>query len=190
MKYKQIFSSIALSILMLSSGVAFSYDNTRPERSAPQATVTEQRQIDEARAPIKSEADLQNYLVAEQPNSPLNKLSPAAKAKFLSSLRFGDKALGSYNYEVLENELTASQIYDILSLFGAQATTHLISGAMVRTSTDALIMKPQAINRPCGPGIDSCDSGGGDGDTDYEGYGCGRPHTCIVEPGSICMHSC
>ncbi|MET0506388.1 MAG: hypothetical protein ABWZ85_13765 [Luteibacter sp.] len=190
MKFKRAFSSVALAVTMLASGIAFSYDNLSPEKAPASATVTAQGAIDEARAPIKSEADLQKYLVSEQATSPMNRLSPAAKAKFLSSLRFGDKALGSYNYEALESELTASQIYDILSLFGAQATTQLIPGAIVRTETDSLIMKPQAINRPCGPGIESCDSGGGTGDTDYAGYGCGRPHTCIIEPNAICMHSC
>lgn len=176
---------------MLASGVAFSYDNVDPVKSSSHLLQNPQRQIDEARAAIKSESDLRDYLLAEQPSSPLNKLSPEGKAKFLSSLRFGDQALGGYNYEVLEKELTASQIYDVLSLFGAQATTHLLTGARVQTKTDALIMKPQAINRPCGPNIESCDSGGGDGgDTDYHDYGCGRPHTCISEPGSICMHSC
>ena len=189
-KCNHALASVALSIMMLSSGIAFSYDNNNPVKPASQQTVTPQREIDEARAPIKSDADLQRYLITEQPSSPLNQLSPEGKARFLASLHFGDKALGSYNYQALETELTASQIYDILSLFGAQATTRLIPGAVVQTSTDSLIMKPQAINRPCGPGIDSCDSGGGDGDTDYEGYGCGRPHTCIVEPNAICMHSC
>ncbi|HXO72755.1 MAG TPA: hypothetical protein VN838_27670, partial [Bradyrhizobium sp.] len=161
MKYRHLFATLVLGVFVFSSGIAFSYDNVTPVTPSARQDVTAQREIDEARAPIKSAADLQQYLANEQASSPLNKLTPQGKAKFLASLRFGDKALGGYNYQALENELTASEIYDVLSLFGAQATTHLLTGATVETQTDALIMRPQVVKLPCGVGQCGSEDGAG-----------------------------
>ena len=142
MKLKVLVASVALGILSLSNS-AFANENGG-------GYIKHQRAIDEARAPIKSYADLRNYLAAEPSSSPLNRLSPVAKTRFLESLVFTERGLGGYSYEPLKGELTASQIYDVLSLFGAQATTRLIKGATVKNETDRLIMQSDCeINLRC-----------------------------------------
>ncbi|MEX1829016.1 hypothetical protein [Luteibacter sp. CQ10] len=196
MNLKYFVASASFSVLVFSSGLALSQEDIAPNQDSHARRISYQREIDEARAPIKSESDLRKYLLTESLSSPLNRLSPDAKARFISSLIFSEKGLGSYNYQSLEDELTASQIYDVLSLFGAQATTHLISGAKVESKADLLIMQPQVISLPCEEGGDlPCHGGGGDtgsggGEVDHFEYSCGSPHTCISTPGAICMHTC
>lgn len=199
MKFKGLVTSITLSLFIFASGMVSSHEQQgfAPDVKEP---ISKQRAIDEARAPVKSASDLRDYLATESATSPLSHLSPAAKQRFLDSLVFGEKGLGSYSYEPLQSELTASQIYDVLSLFGAQATTHLIKGAAIETNADRLIMQPNVVIT-CGPENDFCggmggggsgggSSGGGDGDGDHPDYACASRATCIQQSQAICMHSC
>lgn len=72
-------------------------------------------------APIHSRDDLVDHLaMAAHDGSPLDQLSAEGKATFLSSLKFGDQGLGSFNSAVLERELTPTQAYAVLALFGFQ----------------------------------------------------------------------
>lgn len=203
-KIKHLAKTFSLSFLLSSAGAVLASELPMSPGTSSQDSGVHQRALDEARAPIKSQADLQKYLSTEQASSPLNKLTSESKNRFLSSLVFSDKGLASYNYEELQDQLTASQIYDILGLFGAQATTSLIKGAAVENNVDRLIMQPgivkpsAVIGPPCETGIETaCDGthtggGGGDGDGDHEGYRCTSPnsHTCTISNMEICTHNC
>ncbi len=128
-------------------------------------------------APIKSREDLDRYLEELRQNrearSPLNLLSPAARDRFLNSLVFTEQGLGGYQYSDLQAQLTASQAYRLLSLFGAQHTTPLIKGARIESRADQIIMTDEAA--PEG---------------DYKDMECVSRATCGPKLTYICMSSC
>jgi hypothetical protein len=128
---------------------------------------------------IHSSDDLNDYLETAD-RSPLDRLSPAARQRFLDSLVFGDGELGSYSYTDLEAELSVSEIHDILSLFGVERTASMITGARVITDRDREILSRQA-------------PGGGRREITYDdhvGYECLRRATCTEATGHICMTGC
>ncbi|RUL70969.1 hypothetical protein [Dyella choica] len=114
--------------------------------------VTQTNEIAARLAPIKSIKDLNAY-IARTPaaDSPLDYLSPEAKNRFISSLQFNGKGITSFSYADLEAELTPSQIYKLLSLFGMQRTVPFMKGARVVDDTDKMIMAVP-MGDPCGGG--------------------------------------
>lgn len=142
-----------------------------------------QNQIDAAVAPIKSEQDLREYLAKTHPGtSPLDVLSFAGKQRFLASLQFNGKGLTTFEYLDLENELTPTQIYRVLALFGVQRDTVLLTRAAKLTPTDRLIMgtdggPPGVTINPPTPG-------------DHEGYMCESRGTCFRSADRICTSNC
>jgi hypothetical protein len=76
---------------------------------------------------IRSADDLDAYVRATT-RSPLDRLSPLAKQRFLDSLVFGDTGLGGFQYSDLEAELTPDEIQQILGLFAMERATSLITG--------------------------------------------------------------
>ncbi|MDH5823578.1 hypothetical protein QFW77_11330 [Luteimonas sp. RD2P54] len=123
-------------------------------------------------APVKSEADLRSLLVEGAEGTPLAALSPGAQQRFLQSLVFSEAGLASFYYEDLRAELSPTQIYRLLSLFGAQRSTPSIPGLRVKSKADELIVTPQA-------------DGG-----DHQGYLCHSPGTCMESRSFICTHNC
>lgn len=101
---------------------------------------SKQEQLDVLLAPIQSAAGLQAYLDSRHQDSPLDRLSPAALQRFLDSLTFNDSGLTGYRTDDLQEELTATQAYRILELFGAQHTTPMLRGLTIKTKLDARIM--------------------------------------------------
>jgi hypothetical protein len=130
-------------------------------------------------APIKTKEDLDRYLEELRQNpearSPLNLLSPAAHDRFLNSLVFTEQGLGGYQYDDLQAQLTASQIYRLLTLFGAQHTTPLIKGARIENRADQIIMGNEfAPEQP----------------TDYKDMECVSHATCGPRLTYICLSTC
>lgn len=127
-------------------------------------------------APIKSNADLHIHL-STATDSPLDRLSSHAKWLFVDSLIFGRRGLGSYRYDILEEELTLTEIYSVLSLFGVQHTTPMLKNAKSVSKADALIMESgQAlgwVSRPPGE--------------DYPDYWCSSRATCTQSMNHICI---
>ncbi|GLQ89131.1 hypothetical protein [Dyella flagellata] len=118
--------------------------------------VTHADEIAARLAPIKSIKDLTAYMArTSAADSLLNLLSPAAKNRFLSSLQFNEKGITSFSYADLEAELTPSQIYELLSLFGIQRTVPLMKGARVVDDTDRMIMA-NPIKHQCTGAHASC----------------------------------
>lgn len=92
-------------------------------------------------APIKSRADLTAHMSStESGKSPIELLSKAAKEQFLASLTFNKLGLTSFNFGVLERELTPTQIFQVLSLFGVQDLTGSFKQARVVTKADQQIL--------------------------------------------------
>ena len=127
-------------------------------------------------APVKSQLELGAYLRSAKA-TPLDWLSPAAKHRFLGSLTFNESGLTGFDYSDLRAELTVTQIYRVLAIFGAQRVVPLIKGARVESAVDRILM--------AAPGNTS------DLPTDdHEDYRCEGAHTCSGSPRHICMSGC
>ena len=148
-------------------------------------SAVERNGIESALAPIKSKAQLERYIGnTPKDESPLGKLSPGAQSRFIESLTFNDKGLTGFNYEDLQAELSASEIYAVLGLFGAQHDAALIKGAKIVTPLDQKIMQPTLGGCPC-PSPCSCPPG-----EDHQGYSCTGDHSRKRDSGHVCMSSC
>ena len=121
---------------------------------------------------ILSAKDLDLYL-RTTPNSPLDRLPVAAKQRFIDSLVFTESGLGSFRYSELET-LSAAEIYQVLSLFGAEHTTSMITKA--RASGDSNKATTQ-LSEPAPEG-------------DHKDCWCSSRGTCSPLLGHICMSSC
>ncbi|MDN5781325.1 MAG: hypothetical protein L0H23_04775 [Luteimonas sp.] len=98
--------------------------------------------IGNATATIRSQSDLSEYLQATPiARTPLGKLSPGAQRRFLGSLTFNEKGLTGFDYRALSDELSASEIHQVLGLFEMQRTTALIPGLRIETPVDEAIMR-------------------------------------------------
>lgn len=126
-------------------------------------------------APIHSKAELESYLRKQNPGNqtPLGLLSSAAQQRFLQSLVFTKGGLASFDTSDLRAELTATQVYRILAIFGAQDTTKSIPGLRVQDSTDAAIVGQGKLEaQPF---------------ADYYNYKCIPPATCVYNIQTICI---
>lgn len=131
-----------------------------------------QREISGKLAKIKSEADLQTYLASTRSmQTPFDLLSPGAKRRFLESLVFTPNGLGSFTYADIRNELTLSEAYQLLALFGREATAASIRGVRVESESDHMISKASVGIR----------------NADYMDYWCRTTSTCTRKLEDICV---
>lgn len=104
-----------------------------------QQEVTDRIRLDHAVATIKSRADLDEYLMTVPARlSALAVLSSGARQRFAEGLVFNKHGLVSYDHSDIVTELSASEIYRLMSLFGAQRTVPLISGLRIESELDRL----------------------------------------------------
>lgn len=143
-------------------------------------TETLDRQIAYELAPVKSKADLDRL---SSQHSPLDALSPDAKSRFLENITFGNKGITGLYYGDLENELSFTQLYKILALFGAQHLIAKFGNARIETVADTLL-KTKSLGAKNTPGLK------GQPGEDYKGYACISPHTCAKRTFHICMSGC
>ena len=166
---KSALLSAAFVAMVISPIAAQSNENNRSGGVGHEAR---ERELAFQLAPIKTAGHLQQYLARSlNRDSPLRFLSPGARQRFIQSLVFTDKGLASFDYRDLRVELSATQAYQLLSLFGAQRSTRAIPGLQATTATDATIMW-----------------NGGDGVIgDYPDYWCESKATCRPSTGAICI---
>jgi hypothetical protein len=105
-------------------------------------------------APIHSKAELDSYLETH-PDSPIHRLGASAMRSFLDSLVFARQGLGSYSYTELEG-MSASDVYQILALFGLQSDTGSIRRKRSLSADDRMVEAqfrssnpPRSPNRAC-----------------------------------------
>jgi hypothetical protein len=123
---------------------------------------------------IASSSQLNDYLrLSPRGATPFDALSPLARRRFLSSLTFNERGLTSFEYVDLR-ELTASQAYSILKLFGLERGTHLLSGVRISTRGDWMLMHPSSP-LPADFLLD---------------YHCAGRGTCARASGFACTSSC
>jgi hypothetical protein len=141
--------------------------------------VSQQRDVRLAMAPIRSRAELAEY-TARTPSasSPLSRLSPEARERFVRSLTFNERGVTGFRYADLEAELSATEAYRVLALFGVEDLVPDLVHLRVRSSTDQLIMtNARARVTPLMM-------------TDYMNYWCGSRATCLPHEDAICTGNC
>ena len=139
--------------------------------SAVLCACTSDNQEAAPKTPIRSAAELSAYLRTAR-DSPLDQLQPAARQRFLDSLVFGEHELGGFRYTELQ-VLSPDDVYQILSLFGAERTVPMVLRGHIQSEADKLA---PIARRPKGE--------------DHENYYCQSPHNCVTTSGVICMTGC
>ncbi len=165
-----------IAILALAFAVpAFPQEN----ETHPSQEKAGDRTIASRTAPIQDNNQLRQYLAthgrADDGHSldPLSYLSRESRSAFILSLTFGSSGgLASFNYGLLEEELTATQAYQILALFGEQRLAATLSRLRVETTLDRDIMNSVELRHH----------------GDYHDYWCSSPATCSQRLQSICIH--
>lgn len=176
-----------IKILFLSSVFAFSALSATAEQLTPEKVdfklsmeqlnqkihkhELHQRQINWEMAKIKTRDNLDELLTK---NSPLDALSPAARERFAESVVFRANGIGGFYTGDLEAELSATQAYRILALFGLQDAVSKLSGLRIETKLDAMLMRPNLSSIA----------------KDYGGYRCESRATCKKSAEYICMSGC
>lgn len=136
------------------------------------------RKPGEPNLPIASKSDLANYLkLVPISESPLSYLSRGARNRFLDGLVFTSHGVGSYFSRELDMELTASQIYEVLSLFGLQGDTPHFKGARVVNDVDNAIMSLGHLRPPPDNNMYCQGNGGG-------------MYWCVPIDGNSCSDAC
>lgn len=159
-----------------------SVSRTAAKRSAPHSN--ELRRV--AMAPIKTQADLEAYLrLTPMRRSPFNRLAPAPRKEFIESLSFNENGLTGYKYRVLEEELTPTESYRILALFGSQADVRLFKRARIKTLADKKLIAPQEFGESDEFGDQWFDLP----EKNYEKYRCVFRKTCEENDAYICKSS-
>ncbi|WP_139120007.1 hypothetical protein [Xanthomonas graminis] len=102
-----------------------------------------QQEVELATAPVKSKEKFSLYFSAT-PSSVFFKLPVSVQDSFRKSLVFTEKGLASYSYASLSDYLSVQQIYELLSIFGAQKTISSIPGIVAKTSIEKKIIDSNA----------------------------------------------
>lgn len=139
--------------------------------------------IDARFARIKSWEELQSHMQAsDDASDALAKLSPQAEREFLDSLVFTELGLASFNGRVLARELSASQIYELLGLFGLQRMAPLVAAdARIDSELDKSILELAGVDSRNG------NSGSAQDCPLLENYECTPPATCRRSTGAWCI---
>jgi hypothetical protein len=128
---------------------------------------------------LRSPGDLQRYLAATAHSvSPLSALSGGARERFLASITFNEKGVTGFHYDDLQAGLTASQIVDVLHLFGVEKDVAIIPNVRVESAADRRVIR--SLVDPVEP-IDG---------TDYKDYYCSSRGTCSPAQTAICTSNC
>lgn len=147
--------------------------------SAFAADLRQQRDVRLAMAPIRSRTQLDQYL-ARTPaaDSPFSKLSPGARKRFLAGVTFNERGITGFRYGDLEMELSATDAYRILSLFGVEDLVPMLAHLRTDTPADQLIMAKAGTRVT--PTLRA----------DYMNYWCASRATCLPQEEAICTTNC
>ena len=140
-------------------------------------------EVDSRLARVKSFEHLEAYLDAGGPaESPFLHLTEDGLKRFIDSLVFTDKGLASFDALVLEAELTSSQAYSLLALFGLQRLAPYLKNARVESDLDKKVRDLEGLMVPSGAAIDesvNCPV--------LERAECRPPATCVSAVASWCV---
>lgn len=116
---------------------------------------------------------------------PLYRLSPAARSRFIQSLRFNARGLTTFDYTDLVRELGAADIHRVLKPFGFQHLVAVLPEVRVNSQEDRQVLQTLEETRRlrCGVG-EHCN------EADYPGYKCASHATCEESTIHICTSNC
>ena len=138
-------SMLVVATLTLSFGLGANNQAPSPDTGMQHALighVAMQHELSSALAPVRNAGQFQAYLRDHRgPTSPFHALSPAARERFSRSLVFNENGLASYAYADLRNELSASQIYAAMRVFGAESSVSSIRGLKGKQHADKLVLE-------------------------------------------------
>lgn len=175
MNLKHSMTALLATITLLGQ-VNVSAEGVKQNDAAGKRSEMRQRELAFLAAPIKSQSDLQEFRASSYfKQSPFKKLSADGQRRFFDSLTFNETGLTSFDYKDMEAELTVSQAYQILSLFGSQSAVRTMSELRVVSALDREIMATVA------PSIQMAD---------HKGYACESHATCVQNESRICMTGC
>lgn len=139
--------------------------------------------VDSQFARVKSFEQLEAYLDAGSPaESPFLHLTEDGLKRFIDSLVFTEKGLASFDALVLETELTSSQAYSLLALFGLQRLAPYLKNARVESDLDKKVRGLEGLMVPSGAAIDeSVDC------PVLERARCRPPATCVSAVAAWCV---
>lgn len=116
------------------SRYAYCFDGQRAAgKLSPGTECRYSAEIDLAMAPVKSDAELQLLLAEPSPLEPLGQSLPA----FINSLVFDEQGLVKLDRRLLQQPLSASEVYRILALFGWQSRMAEFDQAAQLSQTDS-----------------------------------------------------
>lgn len=168
--HPKLLSAILVSILQ------FSASSSMAANSAAAVAGSQARHLAFVAAPIKTSDDLREYLeTIGHRSSPLKKLSENSRKRFTESITFNEEGVTGFYAADIESELTPTQTYQLLALFGAQDLTSRLTGLKSSSSQDKEIMgkvTPTVIG------------------SDYKDYKCISRGTCESSLGFICTANC
>lgn len=172
------FPSFFALLLLSVSAVANAADKpaNAPDAEVAQVLIHEEaarRELSSAMAEVKSASQFARYMQQTRGSAtPFSAMTPGALRRFSRSLVFTDRGLASYDYTDLQRELTASQIYAVLRVFGVEGSVSRIPGVKVRSRTDGLVMDAQRLP------------------ADYNDMTCAARASCAPQTGWICTSNC
>ena len=178
-----LIASACFLLLASTSAAAAHTDSRALRRGSAQASIYA------AAAQVRSKAALVQH-VSSHSDSPLRKLPPLVLQNFVDSLVFTPSGIGSYSYLGLSSHLSAAEIYQVLSLIGAQHTIANIPTLRVASPGEALVVLPMSdvCEDPSSP---MCQVNGGKAKTDYVcSIDWGTEYSCNYSFGDVCASSC
>lgn len=107
-------------------------------------TLPQQQQVDYTVAPVHTNAQLQ---ALQSHVSPLDALG-GDEISFINSVTFDATGVTGWDHALLEQNLSVTQLYRVLALFGAQSTIGDYANAQVYTDTDRLLLTGSTLP-PC-----------------------------------------
>ena len=171
-------ASPGTELLQLQAGAAEAAISGEPKLACSEKALKDD--LDFLIAPIKSRDDLQRHArFAQAIRSPLMYLPAKARARFLDSVTFNDAGVTGYRLDLLQDELTVSQAYQVLALFGEQRDVRHLDKAAIESELDLDVLR-------------SLDASGAKAqcDEDHPSYKCVARATCQSATGFICKSNC
>lgn len=165
--------SLVIALLIASSVTAQAGPDGASHRRDARPT---DRVLAELVAPIKSPQELQAHLSQfGEKRSPLMHLSASSRRTFLESLSFNESGITGFSYRELEEELTYSQAYKVLALFGVQHMAGKLTGLRAPSSLDRVIQETGTLEFF---------------EQDTKDAHCASAKVCDTRAGSICLDKC
>lgn len=180
---RALLTSIAAAFALSTTAAAQIAPALTPAPSGPSTAL--EADLRETVTPVRSQADLDIY-THSYGDTFLDVLPADAKAEFLAGVTFNERGITSFPVDVLEDNLTASEAYRLLSYFGMQDGTAQLDGLGVDTALDRVI-----LSRSSQSAISNSNSSmTSDSDKFLLGYSCSGPGTCAQNDGHACTSNC